>query len=92
MQKIGKIIEDEVVYDIKRVKKDPNKGFTEDNITEYNINPNISIIANNFEKYMSFRIGNPLQFIDSLQFMSSGLDRLSSNLPKDRFIYTDSES
>jgi len=33
-----------------------------------------------------------LQFIDSFQFMSQSLDRLSSNLPNDRFIYTDSES
>jgi len=33
-----------------------------------------------------------LQFIDSFQFMSSSLDRLSSNLPKEKFIYTDEEN
>jgi len=52
----------------------------------------ISVIANNFEKYISFRIGKHLQFIDSFQFMSDSLDSLSSNLPKDKFIYTDKES
>jgi len=50
----------------------------------------ISVIANNFEKYISFRIGNNLQFIDSFQFMSSSLDKLSSNL--DKFIYNDRET
>ena len=53
-------------------------------------NTNISVIANNFEKYLSFRIDS-LQFIDSFQFMSSSLDRLVSNLPKDKFINTDLE-
>ena len=53
-------------------------------------NTNISVIANNFEKHISFKIEN-LQFIDSFQFMSSSLDRLVSNLPKDKFIYTDLE-
>ena len=53
-------------------------------------NTNISVIANNFEKYITFKIDN-LQFIDSFQFMSSSLDRLVSNLPKDKFIYTDLE-
>ena len=53
-------------------------------------NSNISVIANNFEKYITFKIDN-LQFIDSFQFMSSSLDRLVSNLTKDKFIYTDLE-
>jgi len=53
---------------------------------------NISAIANNFEKYISFRIGKHLQFIDTFQFMSQSLDKVSSNLPKDKFIYTDSEA
>ena len=51
----------------------------------------INIIANNFEKYMSFRSGKHLQFIDSFQFMSQSLDKLSSNLPENRFIYTGGE-
>ena len=54
-------------------------------------NTNISVIANNFEKYITFKIDS-LQFIDSFQFMSSSLDRLSSNLTEDKFIYTDEEN
>ena len=33
-------------------------------------------------------LGNHLTFIDSIQFMSSSLDKLVSNLPKDDLIYT----
>ena len=40
---------------------------------------------------MSFRLGKHLQFIDSFQFMSQSLDKLSSNFPEDRFIYTGEE-
>ena len=72
-------------------KKDPEKGYTEDNITEHKHTPSIKIIANNFEKYMSFSIGKHLRFIDSFQFMSQSLAKLSSNLPEDRFIYTGGE-
>ena len=89
MQKIGKMIEDEVVYDIVHVKLDPDKG---DNIEEIKRTPRITIIASNFEKYLSFSIGKHLKFIDSFQFMSQSLDKLSSNLPKDKFIYTESET
>jgi hypothetical protein len=39
----------------------------------------ISCIPNNMEKYMIFGFGQ-LQFIDSLQFMNSSLDRLVANL------------
>jgi len=79
------------VYDVVRVRKDPEKSATEDNITEINKKININIIANNFEKYMSFRLGRHLQFIDSFQFLSQSLDKLSSNLPEHRFIYTGEE-
>ena len=49
---------------------------------------NINTIPNNMEKYMTFMLGNHLMFINSFQFMSSTLDRLVSNLPKDNLIYT----
>ena len=49
---------------------------------------NINAILNNMEKYMAFMLGNHLTFINSFQFMSSSLDKLVSNLPKDDLIYT----
>jgi len=38
----------------------------------------ISCMSNNMEKYMAFSVGQ-FQFIDSLQFMNSSLERLTSN-------------
>ena len=52
---------------------------------------NINAIPNNMEKYMAFMLGNHLTFIDSFQFMSSSLDKLVSNLPKESFKYTSEE-
>ena len=49
---------------------------------------NINAIPNNMEKYMAFMLGNHLTFIDSFQFMSSSLDKLVSNIPKEALIYT----
>ena len=49
---------------------------------------NINAIPNNMEKYMAFMLGNHLTFTDSFQFMSSSLDKLVSNLPKEALIYT----
>ena len=49
---------------------------------------NINAIPNNMEKYMAFMLGNHLVFLDSFQFMSSSLDKLVSNLPKESFKYT----
>ena len=49
---------------------------------------NINAIPNNMEKYMAFMLGNHLMFIDSFQFMSSSLDKLVNNLPKDDLKYT----
>ena len=43
----------------------------------------IDCIPNNMEKYMTFSVGQ-LQFIDSLQFLNSSLDKLSSNLRLER--------
>jgi hypothetical protein len=39
----------------------------------------IEPIPYNMEKYMAFKLGS-LRFIDSMQFMKSGLDKLASNL------------
>ena len=44
---------------------------------------NINAIPNNMEKYMAFMLGNHLKSIDSFQFMSSSLDKLVNNIPKD---------
>ena len=49
---------------------------------------NINAIPNNMEKYMAFMLGNHLTFIGSFQFMSSSLDKLVCNLPKDDLIHT----
>ena len=49
---------------------------------------NINAIPNNMEKYMAFMLGNHLTFIDSFQFMSSSLEKLVSNLPKESIKYT----
>ena len=50
----------------------------------------IEVIANNMQKYMSFRVGKQLVFIDSTQFMRSSLENLVENLYKgqnvDRFM------
>ena len=52
---------------------------------------NINAIPNNMEKYMAFMLGNHLRFIDSFRFMSSSLDKLVSNLPKEALKYTSEE-
>ena len=49
---------------------------------------NINVIPNNMEKYMAIMLGEHLTFIDSFQFMSSSLDKLVSNLPKESLKYT----
>jgi hypothetical protein len=48
----------------------------------------ISCIPNNMEKYMTFSLGQ-LQFIDSLQFMNSSLDKLAANLQTEDLRITD---
>ena len=75
MQQIGEIAKNHVYKD-KQGKEQPLK---------------INAIPNNMEKYMAFMLGNHLNFIDSFQFMSSSLDKLVSNLPKEAFKYTSEE-
>ena len=67
MQEIGAI-----------VKKN---SYTDKNGNEKQMN--INAIPNNMEKYMAFMLGNHLTFIDSFQFLSSSLENLVSNLPKE---------
>ena len=52
------------------------------------IEMNINATPNNIEKYMAFMLGNHLTFIDSFQFMSSSLEKLVSNLPRESLKYT----
>ena len=47
----------------------------------------ISVIPNGLEKYMAFFLGKNIVFIDSMQFMSSSLDKLVKNLVEDDFKY-----
>jgi len=47
----------------------------------------IKVIPNNTERYVSFEI-NKMRFLDSFQFLSSSLDTLVKNLPRDHFQYT----
>ena len=51
----------------------------------------INAIPNNMEKYMAFMLGNHFNFIDSFQFLSSSLDKLVSNLPKEDLKCTSEE-
>jgi hypothetical protein len=46
----------------------------------------IECIPTNEERYLSISIGN-LRFIDSLQFLSASLDKLSSNLNRGDFVH-----
>ena len=66
-------------------------NHTYNNSKGENIQMNINIIPYNMEKYMAFMLGNHLTFIDSFQFMSSSLDKLVSNLPRESLKYTSKE-
>jgi len=54
MQKIGKLIEDQLVYDVVRVRKEPNKSGTADNLTDGKKKININIIAKKFKNTCLF--------------------------------------
>ena len=47
----------------------------------------ISVIPNGLEKYMAFFLNKNLVFIDSMQFMSFGLDKLVKKLSDEDFKY-----
>ena len=49
-------------------------------------NRNISCIANNSERYITFSLSG-LQFIDSFQFMGTSLEKLVSNLNSEEFVF-----
>ena len=51
----------------------------------------IGVIPNELEKYMAFTINNNLVFIDSIQFINSGLDALVKNLTDNDFKYLSQE-
>ena len=72
MQEIGAIVEKNTYKNKKGEEKQMN----------------INAIPNNMEKYMAFMLGNNLVFLDSFQFMSSGLEKLVSNLPIKSLKYT----
>ena len=72
MQQIGRVANEHAYTNDKGEKK----------------NLSVNLIPNNMEKYMTFMLGNHLTFIDSFQFMSSSLEKLVDNLPRESFKYT----
>ena len=68
MQKLGKLINDDLVYDLNEFKDHDG------NVHQSKSRLKIGVIASNFEKYMGFNIGKHLTFIDSFSFMSQSLD------------------
>ena len=51
----------------------------------------ISVIPNGLEKYMTFFLNKNLVFSDSMQFVSSSLDKLVKSLSDDDFKYLTEE-
>ena len=51
----------------------------------------ISVIPNGLEKYMTFFLNKNLVFFDSMQFVSSSLDKLVKSLSDDDFKYLTEE-
>ena len=63
--------------------------FIMQEIGEFNLD--INVIPTNSEKYLSFTWGKNLVFIDSFQFMASSLEKLSSNLPQNKYTHLENE-
>ena len=51
----------------------------------------VNVIPNGLEKNIAFKINENLVFIDSIQFMNSGLDALVKNLTDNDFKYLSQE-
>ena len=51
----------------------------------------VNVIPNGLEKYIAFTINKSLVFIDSMQFMNSGLNALLKNLSDNYFKYLSQE-
>ena len=51
----------------------------------------VSVMPIRLEKYMAFTINKNLSFIDSMQFLNSGLDSLVKNLSNNDFKYLSEE-
>ena len=54
----------------------------------HKFNLKVDVIPNELEKYMTFFLGKNLVLIDSMQFMSSSLDKLVKNLSDEDFKYS----
>ena len=52
-----------------------------------NFDAKVSVIPNGLEKYMAFTVNKNFVFINSTQFMNSGLDSLVKNLSDNDFKY-----
>ena len=82
------------MQDVGEIIKDENRKIAEENIILAEKNKKLipklglKVIAQNAERYMAIYLGKNIVFLDSFQFMSSSLDKLSKNLPEDKFIYT----
>ena len=63
-----------IMQEIRKIGKKKNLG--------------INCIPNNMERYMAFMLDNNLVFLDSFQFISSGLERRAANLLEDKYKYT----
>ena len=51
----------------------------------------VSVIPNGLEKYMAFTVNKNFVFIDSIQFINSGLDSLVKRLSNNHFKYLSQE-